>query len=262
MDTHYQAEVQAKVRIVDDDDCFRNAVARVLNASGLQTVSYRCAGDYLIAESDDTPGCMLLDIYMPGPSGLDLWDALTARDMSPPTIFLTGCSDISTSVRAMKAGAIDFISKPVETSRLLDAVHHALAVDARRRADHVRKREVEERYETLENIERAVFAGIVNGKLNKQLAADLDKCERTIKTYRAQMMSKLNVSTLPELVRMARILNSPRASLERIGNVPYRIEPRLDEPSHEFDTPLSMQDQILGRPCSCQEPVRERQPER
>src|SRR5262249_41351586 len=132
-----------------------------------------------------------------------------------------------------------------------DAVHHALAVDARRRADHVRKREVEERYETLENIERAVFAGIVNGKLNKQLAADLDKCERTIKTYRAQMMSKLNVSTLPELVRMSRILNSPRASVERIGNVPYRIEPRLDEPTHVFET-MSESSEILGQPCSCQ----------
>src|SRR5712672_734439 len=122
MDIHSQIGGFGKVRIVDDDDGFRNGLTRVLNASGLETISYRCAGEYLIAESEDSPGCVLLDICMPGPSGLDLWDALTARELSPPTIFISACSDVPISVRAMKAGAIDFITKPVEIPRLLEAV--------------------------------------------------------------------------------------------------------------------------------------------
>ena len=205
------------VRIVDDDDGFRKGLARVLNASGLETISYRCVGEYLIAESNDSPGCVLLDIYMPGPSGVELWDALTARDLSPPTIFLTGCGDVPISVRAMKAGAIDFITKPVQVPRLLDAVRCALSLDAQRRAEHMHRREITQTYETLESVERAVFAGVVNGKLNKQLAGELNMCERTIKTYRAQVMSKLRVTSLPELVRIARLLSRPIQKKSRIG---------------------------------------------
>ncbi len=241
MDAHSQIGKQAKVRIVDDDDGFRTGLTRVLNASGLETVSYSCAGEYLIAELDDSPGCVLLDIYMPGPSGLDLWDALAARNQRPPTIFISACSDVPISVRAMKAGAIDFITKPIELPRLLWSVHHALSVDATRRAEHLNTQAVRDRYETLENEERAVFCGIVKGKLNKQLAGELNKCERTIKTYRAQMMSKLNVTSLPELVRMARLLATPPEGMDRFGTITYRMEPRLDEAEHEGDWKISEQ---------------------
>jgi FixJ family two-component response regulator len=235
VETDSQSTYQGKVSVVDDDMGFRNAVVRVLNASGFETLSYGCVGDYLIAESRYSPGCMLLDIYMPGPSGLDLWDALSARDFTPPTIFLTGCGDVLTSVRAMKAGAIDFISKPVEVPRLIQSVRHALAVDAERRAEFSYRQEVLQKYEMLESVERAVFFGVVNGKLNKQLAADLDKCERTIKTYRAQMMSKLNVTSLPELVRMARFLNNSPRKVERLGSSSVKFGPRLDDPEYECE---------------------------
>src|SRR5215831_6298678 len=241
MESASQFGSYGKVRIVDDDEGFRKSLVRVLNASGLETVSYGCVGDYLLAETEDSPGCMLLDIYMPGPSGLDLWDALTAREVSLPTIFITGCGDVSTSVRAMKAGAIDFLSKPVEVPRLLEAVYHALQVDMERRAEHIHRQEIADRYETLESVERAVFFGVVNGKLNKQLAAELDKCERTIKTYRAQMMTKLHVTSLPDLVRMARLLNSPRPKIERIGNITYKFERSLDEELSDRDTRIAAQ---------------------
>lgn len=238
MHSRSDVDVHAKVRIVDDDDAFRNGLTRVLNASGLEAVSYSCAGEYLIAESEDSPGCVLLDINMPGPSGLDLWDALVARDVTPATIFLTGCSEVPISVRAMKAGAIDFISKPVEVPRLLAAVQRALAVDSARRNEQILRHEIEERLETLESGERAVFTGVVNGKLNKQLAGELDKCERTIKTYRAQMMSKLNVQTLSELVRMAWLMSRPVQKMTRIGGFPDRMEPTLDETDDGFYSKL------------------------
>jgi len=236
MDIHSQIGGFGKVRIVDDDDGFRNGLTRVLNASGLETISYRCAGEYLIAESEDSPGCVLLDICMPGPSGLDLWDALTARELSPPTIFISACSDVPISVRAMKAGAIDFITKPVEIPRLLEAVRHALSVDSIRRAEYVHRQEIAQKYETLESLERQVFLGVIDGKLNKQLAAQLYKCERTIKTYRAQMMSKLDVTSLPELVRIARLLARPIRRMARIGTAACSIEPSLDESESERDS--------------------------
>jgi FixJ family two-component response regulator len=228
MDIRFGAGHYGKVRIVDDDDGFRKGLTRVLNASGLETVGYRCVGEYLIAESKDSPGCVLLDVCLPGPSGLELWDALTARDLSPPTIFISGCGDVSISVRAMKAGAIDFMTKPVQVPRLLDAVRYALSLDAERRAEHMHRREITQMYETLQGVERAVFAGVVDGKLNKQLAGELNMCERTIKTYRAQMMSKFRATSLPELVRIARLLSRPIQKMSRIG-FSHGIEPRLNE---------------------------------
>jgi FixJ family two-component response regulator len=195
-----------RVHVVDDDDGFRTGLTRVLNASGLQTVGYRCAGEFLLADADDEPGCIVLDVCMPGPTGLDLLDKLATDHSSLPVILVSACSDVHTSVHAMKSGAIDFLVKPIRTEVLLNSVHKALQQDAERRATRQEAERLSERYNSLTSRERAVFAGIVTGKLNKQLAVELGTCERTIKTQRARMMRKLHANSLAELVRAAALM--------------------------------------------------------
>lgn len=206
MDMHTPAGENYKVHVVDDDDSFRTGLTRVLNASGLHAVGYRCAGEFLLSDAAATPGCVVLDVCMPGPSGVELLDALATRESAPPVIFVTGCSDVSTSVHAMKAGAIDFLTKPVKTETLLNCVRNAITIDMERRAAQRESRELRERYATLTRREKAVFNGVVRGELNKQLAVELDTCERTIKTHRARMMTKLHATSLAELVRAAKLL--------------------------------------------------------
>ena len=192
------------VHVVDDDDSVRTAVMRVLQAAGYETRGYASAGEFLLERSDGwAPGCAVLDVRMPGPSGLDLQKALAQREVPVPVVFLTGHGDIPMSVRAMKAGAVDFLTKPVKKEALLAAVTAALARDAETRAGHDRLRALRERYETLTAREREVFAGVVAGKLNKQIAGELDAGERTVKAHRAQVMEKMQVRTVAELVRIA-----------------------------------------------------------
>ena len=195
-----------KVHVVDDDDSFRTSLTRVLNASGLRAVGYRCAGEFLLSDAATTPGCVVLDVCMPGPSGVELLDALATRESAPPVIFVTGCTDVSTSVHAMKAGAVDFLTKPIHTETLLHSVRQAITLDIQRRAAQRESRELRERHDSLTERERAVFTGVVRGALNKQLAVELDTCERTIKTHRARMMTKLQAVSLAELVRAAKLL--------------------------------------------------------
>lgn len=214
MDMYVQPIERGTIRIVDDDEGFRVGLQRLLNASGLDTVCYGSADECLEADSLDVPGCMLLDIYMPGLNGLDFWETLAHHRLRLPTIFVSACGDVPTSVKTLKEGAIDFLSKPIDMPRLLESVRRALYVDVVQRAEHSKIQAFVARYETLARVERAVFRGIVDGKLNKQLAGELDKCERTIKTYRAQVMSKLNVATLPDLVRVARLLKRSNQSIE------------------------------------------------
>jgi FixJ family two-component response regulator len=196
-----------KVHVVDDDDSFRTGLTRVLNASGLQAVGYRCAGEFLLSDAASSPGCVVLDVTMPGPSGIELMNALSLRESAPPVIFVTGCTDVQTSVHAMKSGAIDFLTKPVCTDTLLDRVKRAIALDRERRNTRQEVRELRARYESLTSREQAVFLGVIAGALNKQLAVELDTCERTIKTHRARMMTKLHAASLADLVRIARILD-------------------------------------------------------
>ena len=192
------------VHVVDDDDSVRTAVMRVLQAAGYEARGYASAGEFLLERADgDAPGCAVLDVSMPGPSGLDLQKALARREVPVPVVFLTGHGDIPMSVRAMKAGAVDFLTKPVKKEALLAAVTAALARDAETRAGHDRLRALRERYETLTPREREVFAGVVAGKLNKQIAGELDAGERTVKAHRAQVMEKMQVRTVAELVRIA-----------------------------------------------------------
>lgn len=191
------------VHVVDDDASFRTAVIRLLEAAGFAARGYGSAGDFLVARRGDAPGCLLLDVDMPGPSGLELQAALAEQGVALPVVFLTGHGDVPASVRAMKAGAVDFLEKPVERATLLRAVGEALARGAQARASGDRLRGLRSRYETLTPREREVFAGVVAGRLNKQIASDIGAAERTVKAHRAQVLAKMGVGSVAELSRTA-----------------------------------------------------------
>jgi FixJ family two-component response regulator len=194
------------IHVVDDDPSFRRAVTRLLRAAKYEVRAYASAPEFLDSEPGGEPGCILLDLRMPGASGLDLQQSLERMEKRLPIIFLTGHGDIPASVRAMKAGAVDFLTKPVRREALLLAVQNALAVDAKGRAARAVLLELHNRYETLTPREREVLAHVLGGKLNKQIASDLGTAERTIKAHRASIMEKLGVQSVAELVRLAQEL--------------------------------------------------------
>jgi FixJ family two-component response regulator len=200
---------KAIIRIVDDDPCCRTALTRLLRAAGFETRTYSSAAEFLAADSRD-PGCVILDVQMPGLNGLELQKALAAVDEPLPVIFLTGHGDIPMSVQAVKAGAVDFLTKPVTRHALLPAVGNALVVDTAQRAVRTRQRELSALYDSLTAREREVLTHVIAGKLNKVIAADLGTSERTIKAHRANIMDKLRVDSVAELVRIAQELKSPR----------------------------------------------------
>ncbi len=200
----------AVVHVIDDDAGTRTGLCRLLEAAGYEARSYASAGDFLLADAADAPGCVLLDVRMPGPSGLELQQALARREHALPIVFLSGHGDIPTSVRALKAGAVDFLTKPVGRATLLAAIEDALARDAARRAEQDGLKELRERYLRLTPREREVFALVVAGKLNKQIAGEIGAAERTVKAHRAQVMEKMQVGSLADLVRAAeRLTLSP-----------------------------------------------------
>lgn len=199
---------QPVVYLVDDDDSFRDSLARVLSTSGFRVESFASAGDFLISEIRSSPACLILDVNMPGPSGLDLQDALVKRGTGIPVIFLTGHGDIPMTVRAMRAGAIDFLTKPVERSSLVDAVRRAIDLSERNSVQHELQNSIRHRFEQLTSREREVFAEVLSGKLNKQIAAGLGISERTVKAHRAQIMAKMEAGSLAELVQMAAHIDS------------------------------------------------------
>jgi FixJ family two-component response regulator len=193
----------AVIHLVDDDESLRTALHRLLTAAGYRVRTYASAGDFLLEPPVDTPGCLLLDLRMPGPSGLDLQEALTRHGVRLPVIFLTGHGDLPTGVRAMKAGAVDFLTKPVERETLFAAVAHAIEVDAAQRTTRSTHSDLQGRYAQLTARERAVLDGVVAGKLNKQIAGELGVAERTVKAQRAQVMAKLGATNAAELGRIA-----------------------------------------------------------
>jgi len=199
------------IHVVDDDEPFATSICRLLRAAGYIARSYANAGDFLLAEIPDAPGCILLDLCLPGPSGLDLQCALTERPSPLPIIFLSGCADIPTSVRAMKGGAMDFLTKPVERETLLRAVKNAVArcQDNRILRDQLRNQRA--CYEKLTKREAEVFERVVAGKMNKEIASELGAAERTIKAHRAQVMQKMQVSSVAELVHIADQLQLSRS---------------------------------------------------
>lgn len=191
------------VYVVDDDESLRRAMGRLLQAAGYEVCSYSSAGDFALRKEPRRRGCLLLDVRMPGPSGLDLQKAL-ARDEHPlPIIFLTGHGDVPSSVRAMKAGAVDFLTKPVKREILLRAVRSALAQDQEDTRSSEELNELRARLATLTPREREVFQLVISGKLNKQVAGDLGMAERTVKAHRAQVMQKMKVTSLAELVHLS-----------------------------------------------------------
>lgn len=195
------------IHVVDDDESLRNALLRLLDAAGYEARGYASTGDFLLDPPPDRPGCLLLDLRLPGPSGLELQAALKRQGVALPVIFLTGHGDVASSVRAMKAGAVDFLTKPVERDDLFEALERALAQDAHRREVNHEAEVLRDRFANLTPREREIFDGIVSGKLNKQIAAELGMAERTVKMHRANVMMKLGANSAAELGRLAERLH-------------------------------------------------------
>jgi FixJ family two-component response regulator len=191
------------VFLVDDDARVLKALTRLLIANGRDVRPFASAEEFLDQHDPAIPGCAIFDIAMPGLDGLALQQILTAGGVQRPIIFLSGRGDIPASVRAMKAGAIDFLTKPVKDKQLLDAIALAEEVDARTRQARGEREAIQERIEALTPREREVLSHVVAGRLNKQIAGDLGTVEKTIKVHRGRMMEKLGVRTVADLVRLA-----------------------------------------------------------
>jgi FixJ family two-component response regulator len=196
------------VHLVDDDDSLRVALTRLLNAAGHEVRAHASAADFLLARNGSAlRGCLLLDIRMPGgPSGLDLQKALIRQGETLPVIFLTGHGDIAMGVQAMKDGAFDFLTKPVQRDALLNAVRAALAHDEASMKASGRQRELSGKASRLTRAETEVFRRVVEGLPNKQIAAELGCSERTVKAHRSQVMTKMGASSLVDLVHLSEAL--------------------------------------------------------
>jgi FixJ family two-component response regulator len=194
---------QTLIHVVDDDESLRASLLDLLHAAGYDCAGYASTDDFLRQPPPDRPGCVLLDVRMPGRSGLELQNELQRTGISLPIVFLTGHADVITSVKAMKAGAVDFLEKPVRRDALFDALHSALARDIAQRAAREERHRQVQRLSVLTPRERDVFERIVSGKLNKQIAGDLGISLRTVKAFRARLMHKLGVATAAELGRLA-----------------------------------------------------------
>jgi len=191
------------VHVVDDDASVRTALTRLLKAAGHAVRAWASAEEFLHADACDALGCILLDIRMPGMNGMELQQALAQLHPGLPIIFLTGHGDLAIGVRAMKAGAVDFLTKPVEREALLAAVANALTRDAANRAVHDDLHLLQERHATLTPREREVFALVATGATNKQISIEIAAAERTVKLHRARVMAKMQATSLADLVRAA-----------------------------------------------------------
>lgn len=190
------------IHLVDDEPSILVSLSRLLRAGGYAVQTFQSATEFLNQPRTDQPGCVVVDLHMIGPSGLDLQAALAKTEFPLPVIFLTGHADIPSSVHAIKQGADDFLIKPVKREVLFAAIQRALARDAGEREQRERRREVRARLDTLTPREREVLEHVVRGQLNKQIAGDLRTSERTIKAHRANLMAKLQVQSVAGLVRL------------------------------------------------------------
>jgi FixJ family two-component response regulator len=197
--------------VVDDDPSVLRALTRLLSAAGLEARGFPSPAAFLQAHDPAVPGCLVLDVALPGLDGLELQQALSAADCARPIVFITGRGDIPTTVRAMKGGALDFLTKPVNDGDLLAAVRNAIEIDRVARNAQVEMDVIRQRLASLTPREREVLAHVVAGRLNKQIAADLGTVEKTIKVHRARIMEKMAVRTLADLVRVAERLGVPSA---------------------------------------------------
>ena len=191
------------VIIIDDDASFRAMLSRLVGTVGLKSIAFTSAEEFLAAPQPDCPACLVLDVQMPGLSGLDLQRQLRQGQRLLPIVFTTGHGDIPMTVEAMKAGAVGFLSKPFRNQDMIDAIKEGIARDreARKRLDEVA--DLQSRYESLTAREKEVFALVTTGSLNKQIAQKLGTSERTIKAHRAQVVQKMRADSVADLVRMA-----------------------------------------------------------
>jgi FixJ family two-component response regulator len=196
-------EVHRNVFIVDDDPAIRESLVSLLRSVGLEARALASVPEFLSCARPDGPTCLVLDVRLPGRSGLDLQRELSAANIQLPIIFITGHGDIPMSVQAMKGGAIEFLTKPFRDQDLLDAIQLGLARDRERRENDRELRALWERFETLTSREREVMSYVVMGRQNKEIAGDLGISEITVKVHRAQVVRKMSADSLPELARMA-----------------------------------------------------------
>ena len=191
------------VFIVDDDPSVLKALARLLRSAGLNATTFASPQEFLDNHDQNVPGCLVLDVAMPHINGLELQQVLAAQCSELPVIFLTGHGDIPMSVRAIKQGAVDFFTKPVNDNDLIAAIHDAIDKDRIARQAQAKLSELQQRLAMLTPREREVLSHVVSGKLNRQIAAELGTVEKTIKVHRANLNKKLNVQSLAELVKLA-----------------------------------------------------------
>jgi FixJ family two-component response regulator len=196
-------EAYGTVFIVDDDAAIRESLLSLLRSVGLEVKAFASVPEFFGFPRPDGPTCLVLDVRLPGRSGLDLQRELAAANIQLPVIFITGHGDIPMSVQAMKGGALEFLTKPFRDQDLLDAIQVGLARDRERCENDKELRTLAERFETLTAREREVMGHVVTGRLNKEIAADLGISEITVKVHRAQVMRKMSADSLPELARMA-----------------------------------------------------------
>lgn len=203
-------EPEPIVFVVDDDPAVREGVASLLQSIGLRVHTFRSAQEFSRHPRPDAPACVVLDVRLPGLSGLDLQRELLKSGAPIPIIFITGHGDVPTSVQAMKAGAIEFLTKPFRERELLDAIQEAITRDRTARKRNGELAELRRRYDSLTPREREVMARVVHGRLNKQIAAELGTTEITVKVQRAHMIKKMQVGSLADLVRVSERLGSSR----------------------------------------------------
>ena len=202
-------ETDAMVFVVDDDAPMRKSLENLIRSVGLRVEVFASAQEFLRSKRPDVPSCLVLDVRLPGLSGLDLQRQTSHPGMEIPIVFVTGHGDIPMSVRAIKAGAVEFLTKPFREQDLLDAIQQALERDRTAREQRAALEELRSRFESLTPRERAVMTRVVAGLLNKQIGAELGTSEATVKMHRHQVMEKMGASSLPELVRMADRLGIP-----------------------------------------------------